>query len=255
MDEHQGALALTSATDSRELSTDLLDSLRLPADCRLDLDALPERLSDDALILLRAIAEAPLVPWDAGDRTFFDKCMRSLAILPRKADDEVKGKLRLELYWRKLQGYPHAALGWMVEAGLDRFDWFPSIHQCIDLLKEWPGANNARAWRVRAKRRLEDEYAARYRDLIDGIRDGTIDEDAINALSDRMKARLDCDMVIICWRAEPGGPLVCRVRHSAPFGAAESGDSANEPSLQECEEQIDLPSHDGTGDGSGIHTS
>jgi hypothetical protein len=182
---------------------------------RLDLMAVPERLSDPLMSQLRAIALAPPRVYEPSSREHFDKCMRGLAILPRKIDDDLKGEYRLELYWRKLREYPAAAITWLLEHGLDRFEWFPSIKQCKEVLDVWPGPAKARHWKVLAGRLIERELKARYDDLKAAICRGEYDEDQVNALGDKTKRMLDTDGVLIGERTEFCGPVHYRIRPSA----------------------------------------
>lgn len=95
------------------------------------------RLNDRQLAEMEEIANLPLaapVPCDATD---FAKLMRSLSILPSRADDEVTGKLRLGIYHRMMGHYPRAAIAHMVEAAMAKYDWFPTPKQCLDILADW----------------------------------------------------------------------------------------------------------------------
>lgn len=183
---------------------------------RLDLTALPARLDDKLLSQVRAIALSAPPAYAPCDREHFDKCMRSLAILPRKADDDVKGDLRHQLYWRKLQTYPAAAMSWLVEQGLEQFEWFPSVKQCKDLLDVWPSPTKARLWRTIAHRKVEEELRLRFEDLCDRVRRRELTEEEINALPDRVKSRLDCACLIIGEKPGPFEPMVYRLRPPPP---------------------------------------
>lgn len=79
----------------------------------------------------------------ACDELHLARCLKSLDILPRRAIDEKAGKLAKRIYERKLAGYSNEALTFLVEKGLDRFHWFPTIAECIELLRDWPNAEVA----------------------------------------------------------------------------------------------------------------
>lgn len=188
------AAGSTPATVSTEPSTD-----------DLDLRTLPARLDDAMLTRVRAIAEAPLPVYDSCSREHFDKCVKILALLPRKADDVTKGALRLEVYYRKLGGYPEAAWTYLADRGLDRFSFFPTVKECREVLEGWPVPNAARSRQGWARRKVEDEQIARLNDLAERIRRGELNGQQIDELPERVKAQLETRMVLLGrWDADAG---------------------------------------------------
>lgn len=116
----------------------------------LDLASLPARLNDTTLEMLREIASSPLPAPQHCDEEHFARCMKSLDILPRRADDN-GGRLRFKLYQAKLGGYSNEALSHLVSAGLEVFHFFPSIAECMELLACFPNRGIAHGRRERAK--------------------------------------------------------------------------------------------------------
>ena len=116
----------------------------------LDLAALPDRLDDATLADLRAIAAAPPPAPQRSTDEHFSSCMKALDILPRRAADEMGGKLQYKLYRRMLGGYSDGALSYLVEAALARCAWFPTIAECMDLLRAFPNAEVHAARRDKA---------------------------------------------------------------------------------------------------------
>lgn len=95
------------------------------------------RLDDRRMAELEAVANAPLPRPVPCDPAHFAKCMRSLSLLPSRADDETKGELRLAIYQRMLGNHPNAAISYLVERALSELNWFPSPKQCLDILADW----------------------------------------------------------------------------------------------------------------------
>lgn len=64
--------------------------------------------------------------------------------LPRQATDNESGKKRTAVYARMLRGYSSAALAFMSERAFETLDWFPTPHQCLEILREYPGVASER---------------------------------------------------------------------------------------------------------------
>ncbi len=165
---------VTTGTDSSALSTDGFSAPR-------------QRLDDATLAKAVALANSPLPTLPPCDDDHFAKLMRSLAILPRRADDGAKGELRAAVYQRMLGHYPRQALGFMVETALVELEWFPSVKQCLDILGRWERRDDA----VRAQREAGNaaraEGRARFRDTMAALECRELDQAAIDAMPQRMR--------------------------------------------------------------------
>ncbi|MGR4893358.1 hypothetical protein ACIPPQ_20225 [Sphingopyxis sp. LARHCG72] len=126
------------------------------------------------------------VPCDAAD---FAKLMRSLSILPSRADDEVTGKLRLSIYHRMMGQYPRAAIAFMVEEAMKRFDWFPTPRQCLDILADWRDHDAVvhKHRTVMAASAVRQERQARLGDIMESLDRRELDQGQIDALPDQVK--------------------------------------------------------------------
>ena len=145
------------------------------------------RLDDQALAMMEELATSPLPalpPCDDGD---FIELMRALTTLPRRSDDDVTGKLRISLYHRKLGGYPHAALQFMVSTVLDELDWFPTIAQCKAILARWERNDGEEQRRASAASLARAERQARFDDVLASLERRELDQAAIDALPPRMQ--------------------------------------------------------------------
>lgn len=146
------------------------------------------RLSDQRLAELEAVANAPLPRPEPCDPSHFAKCMRSLSLLPSRADDETKGELRLAIYQRMLGNYPNAAISYLVERALAELNWFPSPKQCLDILVDWrEPISNERRWRDLAINMIECEKRLRFEDAMAAMERRELDGAALEALPQRWK--------------------------------------------------------------------
>ncbi len=59
------------------------------------------------------------------------------ATLPSKNTDEQSGQMRTAVYARILGGYTKEALSYMTERVCRELDWFPTPHQCLDILSSY----------------------------------------------------------------------------------------------------------------------
>lgn len=116
--------------------------------------------------MLRDFLAGPIPVFPVCSREHFDKSLRALTVLPRARDDELKGELRVHLYWRKLGHYSEHQWSYAANVALDRFDWFPTIKQLRQLLEEVesPEARYHSA-RALANKALTEDARSRYLDL------------------------------------------------------------------------------------------
>lgn len=143
----------TTATGSQSPSTD-----------SLDLTTLPERLDDEMLARVTAIAEAPLAPLPTCDSQTFAQALRMmLAVLPKRQSDEVSGELFVAAYQRALGGYPKPAIQHLCDRAIETCRWFPTVAECLEILSTWRRTDEAVLRKVKAERLARDERAARSR--------------------------------------------------------------------------------------------
>lgn len=160
---------LTAATDSTGLAT---GRSNVPT----------ERLDDTRLSKLEALAHSPLPDLPPCDAAHFAKSMRALAILPSRADDDVKGELRLAIYQRLFGQYPREAISFLVEQALVTLEWFPSPKQCRDILQGWTRRDAPVRDREVAAALVRRERQARFDDTMEALARRALDQAAIDAL-------------------------------------------------------------------------
>ena len=199
-----GAL-LPGIVDSQTGVTASPEPLTTPA-ALMDLTTLPARIDDETMGLLREIATAALPTPVSCDDEHFARCMKSLDILPRRADD-TGGPLRLKLYRRKLGGFENGALSFLVDRGLERFQFFPSIKECLDLLRAFPNRDRDAGRRGHAKSLIEREQQHRLHDAILAMRRREFSQTEIDALPAKWKQIAAEKMLLWAW---PDGRFTVR---------------------------------------------
>lgn len=154
----------------------------------LDLMTLPTRLDDGLLAEVQAIADAPLAALPPCDSKHLAQCLRAmLAVLPRKQDDELTGELFVRTYQRHLGSYPNAALSYLAQRATAQCKWFPTIHECLDILSGWQRSDGAAMDQAGARVAVEREMQARMDDAFAAMKAGRIMQAEIDALPDRWK--------------------------------------------------------------------
>ena len=173
----------TPETGSSAISTTRFSELDLAV-----LDSLPKRLSDTLLTKVEAIANCPLPAVEPCDEDQFDMAMRSLSILPRKGDDEATGKLRRNLYYRKLQGFSNEAVGYLCSKALETCKFFPTISECLGILKGHDSRHMAIEAQEKAKVAVRNELQHRMEDTMTALCRGDLDGEQIAALPERIRS-------------------------------------------------------------------
>lgn len=153
-------------------------------------------LTEDQRRTLRDFLAEPVPDFPLCSREHFARCMRSLTVLPRAKDDEVKGELRLALYWRKLGHYSESQWSFAVNVALDRHGWFPTIKElrkCLEAVRSPEQRfHDARAL---AHRALLESAKAWYGDLVRKGRAGELRAEEARSLPVRTRQLLVEDRV------------------------------------------------------------
>lgn len=155
------------------------------------LATLPDRLDDAAMARVNEIANTPLPPLRATSPEHFASCLRSLSILPRRADDDCTGEHRAKLYARMLGHLPAEAISFLARTALEHCQWFPSIAECLEIVARWQRNDDAVRARRYAAVRAASEHEARFRELKIAILKGEVTEADLAALPERTLRMLD----------------------------------------------------------------
>ena len=89
------------------------------------------------------------------------------ATLPSKNTDEQSGQMRTAVYARILGGYTKEALSYMTQRVCRELDWFPTPHQCLEILADYnpPVSRKDKALRICA-----NHTQARFDEFIEALR-------------------------------------------------------------------------------------
>lgn len=145
------------------------------------------RLNDQQLAAMEATANLPLAAPPRCDDDHFEKSMRALALLPRRADDDMKGELRIAIYRRMIGGYSKEAISFLAETALAELEWFPSPKQCLDILARWKRNDEAVHKQAMAGKLARAERQARFDDTMGALDRRELDQAQIDALPERMR--------------------------------------------------------------------
>jgi hypothetical protein len=184
-DKPLGAL-LPGIVDT-SIDADISNARSIKPSSVLDLNTLPARLDDGTIATLREIVNSPLPAPAICDEVHFAKCIRSLAILPRQAEDEVTGPLKHKLYQAKLGGYSNDALSYLASKALEQCKWFPTIAECLQILAGFPNREIALERKNKAAWLVQRELNARLDEMVARLAKRDLTQDEIDALPEAAK--------------------------------------------------------------------
>ena len=187
------------------------------------MSALPERLDDTMLARVEAYAAAPLPSLPRTDDQHMLQFLRVLSTMPRQQADDVTAELRVEMMMRLLGHLPRVTLDWMAEEALRRFTFHPSVKELLDLAKEWTRGDDSIRARSRAEFLARRERQARLDDARRALRLGNLDQDAIDALDERIK-RI-CEGEGLLWRCDCGSYVARPQLEMSGAGLADTGEA------------------------------
>ncbi len=91
------------------------------------------------------------------------------SMLPSQNLDLESGQMRFAGYTRYLGGYSEEAVEYLVDQACGKFDWFPTPHQCLDILASYrpPVTRKDKALRICA-----EHTQAKFEEWMDAVRRG-----------------------------------------------------------------------------------
>lgn len=186
--EQVGAAAadlLAQATDATASCKPATATLLLPDPEQQALWA-AERLDDQQIATLRDTANLPLPVRTICPDGRFAEAMRSLTILPRKADDKVTGDLRLRLYRWQLREFSEGDINFLVKEALANCKFFPTPAECLAILGRRDGpVERAKRLQGAAQGRIRREMQQRYLDWLTQLRRGDLTQAEVDAAPPR----------------------------------------------------------------------
>lgn len=146
------------------------------------LEDVPERIDDDRLSAIERIAATPLPQLQPCSPDHLLKCVRVLDTLPSRADDEVRGELRLGLMRRYFGHLPEAAWSFATEAAGIECDWFPTPKELQAIFNRWSRGDVPARAQGKAIFLARRERQARFDETRRALRDREVAEDQLDAL-------------------------------------------------------------------------
>lgn len=128
------------------------------------------------------------------------------ATLPSKNVDDTTGKMRFSVYYRMLSGYSDRALAYMSRKVCERHDWFPTPHQCLEILEGYHEPPSPQATALAYCRHF---WAERLDNFLDTLKAGTCLQEMIDGVPDQWR-RIAAEQGYL--RRMPDGSYVVRNR-------------------------------------------
>ena len=176
-------------------------------------------------------------PEPCSDRHFV-QCIRILlATLPKRNSDEVSGELLLSAYQRKLGGFCKDQISFLSDKALERYEWFPTIAQCLAIIGEWQRDDAPLRLQNHAKSMVLWDRQRRFDEVMAQLALGAMSQEQIDALPDSWKAVGETRSYL--WQ-EDDGRYVPRVGPNAkPLAIAAGAPEAqtaprHSPSCRKC---------------------
>lgn len=186
---------------------------------KLDLAKIPVRLTDAMLAKLEAIANChlpPLAPCPVGS---FNATMAGLqACLPSQNRSDVSLEAQAEAYGRMLGGYPAEAIRYLETQVLARCKWFPTIAECLEILRSFPVRHPLAEKRSAILRHISAEHTTRFDEaMLCLIADDEVSQDWIDALPETWKQMAETRSLL---RLEDDGRYTLRQSAARELAAA-----------------------------------
>ena len=105
------------------------------------------------------------------------------ATLPSRAQDFESGAKRMAVYAKILGEFSDNALAYMSREAIRRLDWFPTPHQCLQILAEYRETTQ----REQALRLVHNWASSKFHAWIDGIRADAVSQADIDGAPDQWK--------------------------------------------------------------------
>lgn len=178
----RATLPATTATGSSVQSTTRWEDLDLSI-----LDNLPARLTDSMMARVQEIARADLPRLSPCEADYLLGIVRSLSTMPRRADDDLSGELRLAHFKRDFGHYPRAAITFLHDTVRRECTFYPSPKECFEILDRWQRNDGAYKARELARQRVANERMARHADAMKSLEQRSLSQTEIDALPTNWK--------------------------------------------------------------------
>lgn len=186
---------------------------------RLNLAALPKRLNDGMLAQLEAMTACHLPPPVPCPEAEFYSIMAGLqACLPSQSRSDISLEAQAEGYRRMLGEYPLAAMKYLEAEVLKRCQWFPTIAECLNILKGFTVRHPLAVKRSEVLRRISAEHTTRFDEaMFRLVADDEVPQAWIDALPETWKQMAETRSLL---RLEEDGSYTLRQSAARELAAA-----------------------------------
>lgn len=132
--------------------------------------------------------------------------------LPSQHRSDISLEVQAEAYWRVLGEFPLAAIKHLEVQALKRCQWFPTIAECLAILREFPTRNPLAVKRDAVLRRISQEHTTRFDDAMSCLAGEDAPQEWIDALPETWKRIAETRMLL--W-LHPDGRYTLRRRRPA----------------------------------------
>jgi hypothetical protein len=140
------------------------------------------------------------------------------ACLPSQNRSDVSLEAQAEAYGRMLGGYPAEAIRYLETQALARCKWFPTIAECLEILRGFTVRNPLAAKRSDVLRRISAEHTTRFDEaMFRLIADDEVPQDWIDALPETWKQMAETRSLL---RLEDDGRYTLRQSAARELAAA-----------------------------------
>ncbi len=132
--------------------------------------------------------------------------------LPSQNRDMISLEIQTEAYWQMLGGNTVEAIKFLEREALKRCKFFPTIAECLAILREFPTRHPLAAKRDAVLRRISQEHTTRFDEMMARLATRDVDQDEIEAMPETWKRIAETRSLI--WMNDDG---TCTQRKRRPI--------------------------------------
>lgn len=138
--------------------------------------------------MVERIAAEPLPTLSPCGEKHFATCLRlMLAVLPKQNTDDLGGELFVGAYRRQLGEWPNEAISYLTERVTATCKWFPTIAECLEILRTWKRNDDAVMRKRKAQSLAYRERDARRTESMPEINTEPLTQAHVDALPDSLR--------------------------------------------------------------------
>lgn len=159
--------------------------------------------------MVEAVAAGSLPALPVSDEKHIRQCLRLLeAALPKRASDDLTGKLLVKLYQRKLGTMPTEQVSFLTDTAIAELDWFPTIKQALGIATRWQRDDHATSVLKLARGLSFREHNSRLSDARQRLKTKRCEQSWVDALTHGQAEVLEAESLL--WRCRECGSYTQR---------------------------------------------